>query len=69
MDESKESWWNKNPFCVSSKEIKDNNIPAHWVGHLKFISLDIDEFFKRTPNVDEKEAIVTGKTEKKTNAA
>ena len=64
MDESKELWRKKKSICVSSKHIcfKDNNKPAHWVGHSKLGSLDIDEFFKRTPNFDEKEAIVTEKT-------
>ena len=54
----------KNPFCVSSKTIcfKDNKKSAHWVGHSKLRSLDLDELFKRTPNFDEKEASVTGKT-------
>ena len=49
---------------MSSKHIcfKDNNKPAHWVGHSKLRSLDMDEFFKRTPTFDEKEAIVTEKT-------
>ena len=64
MSESKESWWKKNPFCVSSKDnpFKDNNRPAHWVGHSKLRSLEICELFKITPNFDEKEASVTGKT-------
>ena len=44
----------KNLFCVSSIFFKDNNKPEHWVGHSKLGSLDIDEFFKRTPNFDEK---------------
>ena len=26
--------------------MKDNNKTAHWVGHDKFKTLDIDEFFK-----------------------
>ena len=53
----------KNPFCVSLNFFsKDNNKPAHWVGHSKLRSLDIYELFKRTPNVDEKESSVTGKT-------
>ena len=33
------------------------------------ISLDIDEFFKRTPKFDEKQASVTGNTEEDKNAA
>ena len=36
---------------------------------LKLRSLDIYEFFKRTPNFDEKEASVTGKTEQEKNTA
>ena len=48
---------------MSSKEIKDNNKPAHWVGCTKLRSLDINEFFKRTPKFDGKEDSVTGKTE------
>ena len=56
---------------MSSKNncFKDNNKPAHWVGHSKLISLDIDEFFKITPKFDEKEAIVTGTTEEEKNTA
>ena len=42
---------------------KDNNKPAHWVGHSKLIYLEINELFKRTLNFDEKEASVAGKTE------
>ena len=60
VGESKDSWWKKNLFCVSSKTIKDNSKPAHWVGHSKLRSLDIDELFKRTPKFDEKGASVTG---------
>ena len=39
----------KNLLCVSSKRlcVKDNNKPAHWVGHSKLRSLDMDECFKR----------------------
>ena len=48
---------------------KDNNKRAHWVGHSKLRSLEIYEFFKRTPNFDEKEASVTWKTEKERNTA
>ena len=33
--------------------------PAHWVGHSQLRYLDADDFFKRTPVVDEKEASVT----------
>ena len=46
---------------------KDNNKTAHWVGHSKLGSLDIDEFFKITQKFDEKEASVTGKTEEEKN--
>ena len=69
MGESKELGWKKNPFCVSSKIdcFKDNNKPAHWVGHSKLRSLEIYEFFKITPNFDEKEDSVTGKTEEDKN--
>ena len=42
---------------------KDNNKPAHWVGHSKLRPLNIDEFFKRTPKFNEKQASVTGNTE------
>ena len=48
---------------------KYNNKSAHWVGHSKVGPLKIDEFFKRTPNFYEKEAIVTGKTEEEKNTA
>ena len=48
---------------------KDNNKPAHWVGHSKIRSLDIYDLFKRTPKFDEKEASVTWKTEKERNTA
>ena len=63
--ESMKSWWNKNPFCVSSKNncFKNNNTPEHLFGHSILGSLDIDEFFKRTPNFDKKQASVTGNTE------
>ena len=57
-------------MCVFKKYcFKDNNKPAHWVGHSKLRSLDIDEFLKRTPNFDEKESSVTGKTEEEKNTA
>ena len=57
-------------MCVFKKIVlKINNKPAHWVVHSKLISLDIDEFFKITPNFDEKEAGVTGKTEEENNTA
>ena len=46
------------------KCFKDNVKPAYWVGHFKLRSLDIDDFFKITPDVDEKQASVTGNTVK-----
>ena len=55
--------------CLPKTVFKDNNKPAHWFGHSKLRSLDIDEFFKRTQKFDEKEASVTGKTEEKKNTA
>ena len=60
----------KNQFCVSSKNIcfKDNNKPAHWFGHSKLISLDIDKFFKITQKFDWKQASVTGNTEEENEA-
>ena len=51
------------------KRIKDNNKPAHWVGHSKLGSLDIYELFKITPNFDENQDIVTGNIEEEENAA
>ena len=54
---------------LQKKCFKDKNKPAHWVGHSKLRSLDIYDFFKRTPNFDEKEASVTGKTEEEKNTA
>ena len=54
----------KNPFvCLQKNCFKDNNKPAHWVGQSKLRSLEIYEFFKITPNFDEREASMTGKTE------
>ena len=51
---------------MSSKYIyfKDNVKPAHWVGHSQLRFLDIYDFLKRTPGVDEKQAIVTVNTTK-----
>ena len=65
MGESKELWQKKKLIlCVfKEKSFKDNNKPAHWVGHSKLKSLDKNDFFKRTPNIYEKEASVTGKSE------
>ena len=48
---------------MSSKKIKGNYKPAHWVGHSKLRSLDIDDFFKITQKFDENQASVTGNTE------
>ena len=48
---------------------KGKNKPAHWVGHSKLRSLDIYEFFKITPNFDEKQASVTGITQEEKNTA
>ena len=47
---------NKKSFCVSSNSFffKDNVETAHCVGHSQLRSLDTDDFFKRTPVVDEK---------------
>ena len=42
----------KSILCVFKNKIKDNNKPAHWVCHSKLRPLEIDEFFKRTPNFD-----------------
>ena len=39
--------------CFQEKN-KDKNKPAHWLGHSKLISLDIDELFKITPDFVEK---------------
>ena len=50
-------------------KFKDNNKPAYWVGHSELRSLNIDEFFKRTPKFDEKVSSVTGKTEEEENTA
>ena len=44
------------------KRIKNNNKTEHWVDHSKLRYLELNEFFKRTPNFDEKEASVPGKT-------
>ena len=52
------------PFCVFQENALKITINLHiWAGHSKLISLEIDEFFKITPNFYEKEANVTGKTE------
>ena len=56
---------------MSSEEncFKFNNKPAHWVGHSKLRSLDIDELFKRMSNFYEKDTSVTGKTEEEKSIA
>ena len=56
-------------FFVSKKNFKDYSKPAHWVDYSKLISLEWDDFIKRTQKFDEKEAGVTGKTENKKNTA
>ena len=48
---------------------KNNNKPAHLVGHSKSRPLDIYEFFKRTLKFDKKEVSVTGETEEEKNEA
>ena len=53
----------------SNKSFKDNDKPAHWVGHLKLRSLYIDEFLKITPKFDENKASVTRNTEEEENSA
>ena len=50
--------------CLKKECLKDKVKPAHWVGQSKIISLDTDDLFKRTPNFDEKQAIVTVNTVK-----
>ena len=63
MNESKKLWWKKKSIlCVFIIFSKDNNKTANRVVQSKLGSLEIDEFFKITPNFDEKEARVTGKT-------
>ena len=57
-------------MCVLKKNcVKDFVKPAHWVGHSKLRSLDIDDFFKRTPKFDENQASVTVNKEEKENVA
>ena len=56
-------------FCVFYKYIfKDNVKSAHWVGLLYLISLDTDDFFKRTPVFDYIQAIVTSNTIKQSDS-
>ena len=70
MGESKEFWLKKNQLCVYSKKwFKDNDKPAHWVGHSKLRSLDIDELFKIKQKFDENQASVTGNIEGEGDAA
>ena len=58
----------KNLFCVSSRNVlKDNNRPAHMVGHSKLGSLDISEILKTTQGFYEKGASVTGNIEEEKN--
>ena len=47
-----------NLFCVSSKRfnLKDNNKTAHWVGHSKLKTLDLEDLFKRKRKINEIEA-------------
>ena len=54
MGESKESWWKKIHFVCLLRKIKDNDKPEHWVGHSKLGSLEIDDFLKISPTLDEK---------------
>ena len=56
-------------MCLQNKCFKDNVKPENWFGHLKLISLYIDEFFKITPKFDKKQGSVTGNTEEEENAA
>ena len=62
MVESKESWWKKKSILYFFKKncFKDKNKPAHWVGHSKLRSLEINGLFKRTLKYSWKEASVTG---------
>ena len=54
-------------FVSLQKEFKDNDKPAHWVGHSRLRSLDKDYFLKITPKFDENQASVTGNTEEEEN--
>ena len=65
MVESKESWWKKKSILCVFKNIyfKDNNKPAHWVGHSELKSLDMNDLFNRTPQFYENQVSVTGNTE------
>ena len=50
--------------CLQNKCFKDNVKTAHWVGHSKLRSLDIDDLFKRTTDVDDTQYSVNGTTMK-----
>ena len=54
-------------FVCLKKTIRNNNKPAHWVGHSKIGSLEIDEFFKITRKIDETQASLTDNTEEEEN--
>ena len=56
-------------MCLQNKCFKDNDKPAHWVGHSKLRSLDIYDFFKRTQTFYENQASVTGNKEEEDNTA
>ena len=43
----------KSIYVSPNKIFKDNVKPSHCVGRLRLGSLDIDDFFKRTPKFDE----------------
>ena len=51
-------------MCLLKKCFKDNVKPAHWVGHSQIISLDKDDFSRRTPKFDVKQASLTVNTVK-----
>ena len=55
-------------MCLQ-KKFKDNDKPAHLVGHSKLRSLDIYVFLKITSGVDENQASVTGNTKEYENVA
>ena len=48
----------------SKKCFKDNIKTARWDGHPQLRTLYIDDFFRRKPFFDEKQASVTGNTSK-----
>ena len=50
-------------MCLRFKNLlKDNNKTAHWVDHSKLESLYNEDFFKKTPVVDDIQASLTGNT-------